>query len=60
MGATKKFLIIAGIIFGIGFLIAPALRLLHVPTDTSELLLAVNWISGGFCFVVLGKLKNEF
>jgi hypothetical protein len=52
-------LITAAILFGIGFIVAPALRVFHVPTDTSEVLLGLNFLCGGLCCLVLAKLAGE-
>jgi hypothetical protein len=50
----------AVVLFGVGAIVAPACRALGVPSETSEYLVAANWISGGLACVVLGKMNGEW
>ena len=56
---TKPLLWTSVILFLIGFLIAPAIRLLHVPQETGEILAAINFLCGGWAFFVLAQIKGE-
>jgi hypothetical protein len=55
-----KFLTFSAITFGIGFVVAPLCALLHLPTQVSQFLVGLNWLSGGWCFFVIAQLKGEF
>jgi uncharacterized membrane protein YcfT len=56
---SKKFLIVAAALFAIGFIAAPAVALFHVPTEAGQVIIGINWISGGLAFVALSAIKGE-
>jgi hypothetical protein len=56
---TRKCLLVAIVFFAIGFLVDSAITLLHIPAETAQMLLKLNWVSGGLCFVALSKFKDE-
>jgi hypothetical protein len=53
------FLICGAIFFAIGFIAAPAVAVLHVPHETAQVVVGINWISGGLACVVLDVLKRR-
>jgi hypothetical protein len=59
MKPKRNWLTAAAILFLIGFLSAPLLVLLHVPQDAAQVILSINWISGGLGCVVLGIISRE-
>jgi hypothetical protein len=66
MGTTDKtmkpkvnLLIAAVILFAIGFMATPLIALLHVQQDAAQVILGINWISGGLGCVVLDTIRRE-
>jgi len=56
---TKPLLWTSVILFFIGFIIAPAIALLHVPQEAGQLLAGINFLCGGWAFFVLAQIKGE-
>jgi len=47
------------VLFLIGFIIAPAIALLHVPQEVGQALIGFNFICGGWGFFVLAQIEGE-
>lgn len=54
----RTYLGVAVLFFVIGFLANPLIALLHLPSDTAQVIISINWISGGLAFVVLDQLNK--
>jgi hypothetical protein len=52
-------LVIACILFLIGWLASPLIAVLHLPTDVAQVIIGVNWISGGLAFVLIEIIRRE-
>jgi hypothetical protein len=55
----RSFLLTAAVLFAIGFLAAPICAGLHLSQDVSQVIVGINWISGGLACLVLECIKRE-